>query len=247
MDDIFVVGDIHGEKQKLEILLRNWNPEKQILVFLGDLVDRGLDSYGVIKLVMELKEKYGKQVQVVGGNHEDMFLSWLSMPNSEMDLYYPQGGREAIHSFFDNNITFYHMSHYIANLIKEQFSDEIQFLKSLPNYYETDQFVFVHAGVNLALENWKNSREIDFRWIREEFHYGKNETNKIFFFGHTPTPYLNVDKSYDVWVSSCKTKIGVDGGAVFGGKLHGVLIEGNIFTNYSIDKNLELHTRFLNI
>lgn len=241
MENTFVIGDIHGEREKAEILLKKWNTDNEQLVFLGDLVDRGPDSYGVIKLAMELVKKYG--AKVVGGNHEDMFLNWLKMPFSEMDLYYPQGGRETIHSFFDKPMTHSFTPLHIANLLQEQFEEEINFLQTLPNYYEKDDYVFVHAGVNLALEDWKNSREIDFRWIREPFHYGKNETGKTFFFGHTPTPYLNRDKSYNVWISPCKTKIGMDGGAVFGGMLHGSKIENGICTIHSIDRNFDHTTK----
>lgn len=237
MSKYFVVGDVHGELQKLKLILEHWNSDDEQLVLLGDLVDRGPDSYGVVKLAMELKEKYGAKINK--GNHEDMFLSWLKMPYSEMDLYYPQGGRETIHSFFDKPVTPSYMPTYVADLLLNQFPDEIDFLKSLPLYNESQNHVFVHAGVNLYIDDWRESRETDFLWIREKFIYGMNKSNKIFIFGHTPTRYLNNDKSNHIYIPHCRTKIGLDGGAVFGGFLHAVVFDEDgdkTYTTHSIDK-----------
>jgi len=239
MQDLFVIGDVHGKLDHLKTLLTKWNPDKEQLVLLGDLIDRGDKSFGVILLARELQEQYG--AVIIGGNHEDLFLTWLDHPETEVDLYYPQGGRETIHSFFDQPITFLKYPAEIATLLQKQFPDDIQFLRTLPNYYEHGDYVMVHAGVNLLLSDWKHSTHNDFRWIRNPFHYLKNETGKIFLFGHTPTKLLNADKSYEPWISPCQTKIGLDGGAVFGGYLHGIHINGNKeLTIHSVDKDLNL-------
>lgn len=245
MDSIFAIGDIHGEDQKLKKLLRYWKTDKEQLVLLGDLIDRGANSLEVILLARKLQEEYG--AKVIGGNHDDMFLKWIEDPYGELDMYYPQGGRETIHSFFDQQrVTFKYLPDHIAKLLQEQFSTEIEFLRNLPDYYENGHYVFVHAGVNLAYANWKNSSENDFRWIRQPFHYGRNDTGKIFVFGHTPTKNLNKDQSHNVWVSHCKTKIGIDGGAVFGGLLHGLRIKGNgEYDVLSIDKQLHVYQQTL--
>lgn len=240
MDKVFAVGDVHGELDKLHALLKNWNPDNQQLVLLGDLIDRGADSYGVIHLARHLTDAYG--AKVVMGNHEELFLSWLDSPESDKDLYYPQGGRETLHSFFDQRVTFMQTPLHIADRLEKQFADELVFLRNLPYYYEWDDHVFVHAGVNLLHKDWKDSDNSDFCWIRRDFHYKPNNTDKIFVFGHTPTPILNADKSHDIWFSPCKTKIGLDGGAVFGGALHGLLINPDDYDTYSVDKSLHLST-----
>lgn len=246
MKDLFVIGDIHGKVEHLKTLLSYWNPDKEQLVFLGDLIDRGDSSFDVILLARELQQKYG--AVVIGGNHEDLFLSWLDSPDTEADLYYPQGGRETIHSFFDQQITFMKYPSDIANLLRKQFPDIIQFLRSLPNYYEYDDFLMVHAGVNLLLSDWKNTSHNDFRWIRGSFHYLKNETGKIILFGHTPTKMLNFDQSYEPWISPCRTKIGIDGGAVFGGYLHGVCINRDkVLTVYSVDQHLQVKNQTISL
>jgi serine/threonine protein phosphatase 1 len=242
MDSIFAIGDIHGEEEKLRKLLKYWRHDREQLVLTGDLIDRGENSLGVILLARKLQEQYG--AKVIGGNHDDMLLDWLDDPCGEsMNMYYPQGGRETIHSFFDHQrVTFKYLPDHIARQLKEQFSTEIDFLRKLPDYYENGQHVFVHAGVNLAYADWKNSTHNDFRWIRQPFHYDRNDTGKIFVFGHTQTYLLNKNKACNVWVSPCKTKIGIDGGAVYGGLLHGLRIKGNgEYDVISIDRQLQTY------
>jgi serine/threonine protein phosphatase 1 len=243
MNKVFVIGDIHGKHAMFEAMLKHWNPDNQQLVLLGDLIDRGEDAYSVIHLAQKLKEEFG--AIVLKANHEDLFLNWLEMPYSNMNIYYSNGGRETIHSFFNKPVTYSYDPLHLANLIEEQFSHEIEFIKNLPLYYEWNNHLFVHAGVNLDLKDWRNTNEEDFLWIREPFHYGKNDTGKIIVFGHTPTFLLNKDKSPDIWISPCKTKIGIDGGAVYGGLLHGLLIEDtDTYTVFSIhqDKNCTIRT-----
>lgn len=241
MDNVFAIGDIHGELNKLNALLENWNPDNQQLVLLGDLIDRGTNSYGVVRLARHLAETYG--AKVLKGNHEEMFLSWLDSPDSEQDAYYPQGGRETIHSFFDQRVTFTHTPHQVSDMMSTRFADDIAFMRALPYYYDWKDHVFVHAGVNLLHDDWRDTRDSDFCWIRRDFHYKPNDTDKIFVFGHTPTPILNVDKSYDIWFSPCKTKIGLDGGAVFGGLLHGLHVTPDGYDTYSVDKELHISTQ----
>lgn len=241
MENVFAIGDIHGKLHMFKEMLKQWNPDNQQLVLLGDLIDRGEDSYGVVRLAQELSKKYG--AKVLTGNHEELFLSWLDTPDSEVELYYPQGGRETIDSFLEPGMTFSHSPQHIANLIKTKHGEEISFLEGLPYYYEWNDFVFVHAGVDLLCSDWKDTRTSDFCWIRRDFHFKSNHTGKTFVFGHTPTRMLNPDKRDDIWLSPCKTKIGLDGGAVFGGELHGLLLTGETATSYSLKNSMELAVR----
>lgn len=241
MDKVFAIGDIHGENLKLQHILKQWNPDNQQLILLGDLIDRGDDSYGVIQLARQLKDKYG--AIIIRGNHEHLLLNWLDAPDDEKDLYYPQGGRETLRSFFKRDMTFSYMPTYLADLIETHYQDDISFIKELPYYYEWQNYVFVHGGVNLDLNDWKKTNLNDFCWIRKPFHYGRNETGKTFVFGHTLTRNLNEDQSDEIWISPCQTKIGIDGGAVFGGQLHALAIDGSTHTFYSVDKHLQTSTQ----
>jgi serine/threonine protein phosphatase 1 len=232
MKEIFVIGDIHGCMTKFNELLQYWDPDHQQLVILGDLIDRGKDSLPVILKCMELKEELG--AIIIGGNHDEMFLNWLENPNQQATYYYKQGGQETIRSFFNGqDYASTLLPETIANLIHEQFQHVVNFLKELPDYYEQGNYVFVHAGVDLECSNWKDTSKSDFRWIRKPFHVAENKTGKIFVFGHTPTYKLNPDKSCNPWISSCQTKFGIDGGAVFGGLLLGLLIKEDCYEVYA--------------
>lgn len=237
MDTIFAIGDPHGELAILKTLLKKWNSDNELLVITGDLVDRGADSYGVLRLAKKLVEEYGAKVLM--GNHDKMFLDFLEDPLEQYELTYPQGGIQTINSFFDKSVALSYLPEHIAKLINEQFASEIQFLKERPYFYENGNHVFVHAGVNLDLSDWKNTSPEEMCWIREPFHYGKNDSGKIFVFGHTVTSFLNKDESRNVWISPCRTKIGIDGGAVFKGFLHGLRIGNDQhYEVCSVDKKL---------
>lgn len=235
---VFAIGDIHGCYNELNILLKEWNPENEQLVLLGDLVDRGENPFNVVQKAIQLQKEY--EAIVLLGNHERMLLDWLEQPEFKKDYYYGQGGYETINSFFGNDITNHKEADEIANLMKIQFESELKFLESRPLYYEWEDFVFVHAGVNLNIEDWKNTSEREFYWIRDEFHFGNNETNKTFIFGHTPTSILHkTENKFDIWTSPCNTKVCIDGGAVYGGFLHGMKVnkEGIVTTHSILSKS----------
>ena len=226
MEDIFAIGDLHGEEQKFVKMLKKWNPDNERLVLLGDLVDRGQNSLAVIQLAMELEKKFG--AIVIGGNHDDIFLDWLKHPDLTSQYYFSEniGGIPTIRSFFNGeNVVSRLEPSLISKILQEKFPNEISFLQKRPNFFEQGVHVFVHAGVCLDYIDWRETSRDDCTWIRDEFHKEENKTGKVFVFGHTPTKSLNPDKSTDVWVSPCQTKIGIDGGAVFGGVLHGLHVK----------------------
>lgn len=229
----FVVGDLHGCYDSFIALLEHWQPEKEQLILLGDLVDRGSKSLDVLLHAMHLKETHG--AIVLGGNHEDLFLDWLDDPNDE-GFYYDLGGRETVDSFFETNLTFHNEPAQLTKRITEDFPNVVSFVRNLPSYYETTDYIFVHAGIDFNFIDWKNASDNTFKWIRDRFIYGKNETGKTIIFGHTPTRMLNQDKSDAVWISPCGSKIGIDGGCVFGGKLHGISIQNQSRQFYSVPK-----------
>ncbi|WP_179194789.1 metallophosphoesterase family protein [Bacillus sp. EAC] len=233
-DAVFAIGDIHGCFHELEELLKEWNPDTEQLVLLGDLVDRGKNSFDVVRKAMLLEKEYGAIVLL--GNHERMLLDWLEQPEIKQVYYYGQGGLETIHSFFESDITNHKEPDEIARLMKKQFESELNFIENRPLYFEWENTVFVHAGVNLTIDDWKNSTEREFYWIRDEFHYGENKTNKTIIFGHTPTSILHkMEGKFDIWNSPCHTKICIDGGAVYSGFLHGIKVNKNgIVSTHSV-------------
>lgn len=241
-EQIFAIGDVHGCFETLEQLLTKWNADNEQLIFIGDLIDRGEQSREVVQLAMKLSTDYG--AVVIGGNHEDLLLEWLDGPMQHASFYYAVGGKETLASFFSRKLVQLLSPEELAEKLQNEHPNEIKFLRSLPDYVEYKHHIFVHAGINLNLSNWKNSGRQFFRSIREPFHQGVNKTGKTIVFGHTPTRRLHSDKRDDIWISDCKTKIGIDGAAVYGGKLHGLQIKGkNTYQVYSVDENLDMITQ----
>ncbi|AXQ78200.1 serine/threonine protein phosphatase [Streptococcus chenjunshii] len=238
-EKLFIIGDVHGEYAMLEELLRHWNPADEQLVFLGDLGDRGPDPKNCFLKVYELVQTAG--AVCVSGNHEDMLLNWLADPKKEIGLYLLNGGRTTIESFFYQGILAEKSPQEIAQLFEKDYSDLLLFLKNLPLYYESDFCLCVHAGVNLDLADWRQSSRYDFIWSREEFFAKDAALDKLTIFGHTPLPYLHQNTGQThLWYHN--NKLNIDGGAAYGGSLHGVVIsDGRLQADYQIfSKNYHL-------
>lgn len=234
----FVLSDIHGDYKRLIKLLDHWDRETMKLVILGDLIDRGENSLGVVQEIMRLKKEYGNQVIVLKGNHEDMLINYLREPTYEYgELFFRNGGNTTAWEFANDEHLMFMSYEQRANLIKHR-TEEIQFIRNLQHYYEFGDVLFVHAGVDPFISNWKNTETHKFLWIRGCWNH-RNETGKTIVFGHTPTTHLHKDKSNDVWISKCGTYINIDGGSVFGGQLNGIVInkKGEILDKFNIKNN----------
>ncbi|NUJ16783.1 serine/threonine protein phosphatase [Bacillus glycinifermentans] len=231
----FVISDIHGEYEKFEELMKHWNPETMNLAILGDMIDRGENSLKVVQKVMQLKKEYQDQVVVLKGNHEDMLLLFLEVQDYETgDWYFNNGGNRTCASFVEDEYIFFKSYEERARQVLQR-KDEIKFIRELPMYYEFGDVLFVHAGINPILNDWKEIPRNDFLWSRGCWNF-KNQTGKIVVFGHTITQFLHPDKRNDIWISECGTYVDIDGGAVFGGQLNAIIIndKGEILEKYKV-------------
>jgi len=193
---IFAIGDIHGCLWSLEKLLNilpvNWG--KDLVIFLGDYIDRGPDPRGVIEKILELKKLYGGKIITLKGNHEWMFERFLK--GIDIDVFLYNGGGMTLKSY-------YNKEGYLE--IPEE---HLKFLRELKLYYETEDYIFVHAGLRPGKELKEQSEE-DLLWIRESFYFSEYKFSKTIVFGHTPFPApLILDD-----------RIGIDTGCVYGGAL----------------------------
>lgn len=199
---IFAVGDIHGLYDRLaeliDIIPIN---DDDLLIFLGDYIDRGPDSKKVIDFLINLKkDRKEKSTVFLKGNHEIMFLDYIDGKNIELFFY--NGGVETIKSYTENGKFFVPDEH-------------IEFYKSLLPLYETESYVFVHGGLRPGVAIDKQTEE-DIFWIRGDFIFSDYNFGKKVIFGHTPSktflPYFD------------KYKIGIDTGAVYGGVLSAIML-----------------------
>jgi serine/threonine protein phosphatase 1 len=197
-EKIFVVGDVHGCLDVLKRLIDNigWNPSNDRLIFIGDYIDRGKDAKGVVDFVLKLKED-SPLVQCLIGNHEQMFLDYLSGVDSQSSLL--NGGLSTLKSY--KEVRLRHEDPLIP-------STHLDFFSSLLSMIELEQYYIVHAGFrpNIRIED---QDFIDMIWIRDEFIYSDYDFGKVVIFGHTPfnSPMI------------MKNKIGIDTGAVYGNRL----------------------------
>ena len=170
-------------------LLKKWDREKQRLLFVGDLADRGPDSKSSMELVQQLVST-GEAICLTG-NHEQIFLNFLSQPDEVYGNYMINGGAKTIASLLPHVKQNHSNSTEIADQLRIQYPDLIAFISSLPLYYEWHGYLFVHAGVDLSLQDWAETKTKDFYWIREPFHQGINNTGKVPKYMSADTIYLN--------------------------------------------------------
>lgn len=221
---LFVIPDLHGNYALLEKMLKQWDSTTHHLVQLGDMVDRGPESLAVIRLLQSLNEQ--GLATILRGNHEDSFLDFLESPVEEYPFYQDIGGSSTISSFIGEHAACTKHAITIAEEINQTYQEEISFLKNLPLYYEWEDWVFVHAGVEFGFADWKTTDPKYMNFMNyQKFIYPKNEHPLKFAVGHTITRKVNDDKSDHVWISPCKSKFMLDGNAAGGGQLNALIID----------------------
>lgn len=232
-EKVFVIGDVHGQINQFEEMLTHWNEEDEQLVLLGDLGDRGKNPRACFELARELVENKG--AICLKGNHEDMLLDFLNRPQHAASLYEMNGGAATIQSFLELEEGSFNAVE-LSAAMQSKFPWLKPFIESRPLKYEWNHYVFIHAGVDLTLDDWRETADRDFVWIREGFYDQPNHTDRTFVFGHTVTTMLHKERhNTEIWDSG-DGKIGIDGGAVYGGTLHGVVLDENgIVEQYKSD------------
>ena len=149
MSRLIAIGDIHGCSIALDALLKEIDPTPEdLIVTLGDYVDRGPDSAGVIDLLIDLRRK--TRLVPIMGNHEEMMLDVLDQQMPYMQ-WLPHGGVQTLESYdFDGDLDFLP-------------DDHAAFYDSMGDFYEEDHFFFTHAAYDPALPLTSQSIEA-LRW-----------------------------------------------------------------------------------
>lgn len=196
MEKIFAIGDIHGTFDKLVALMGKIDIDfaRDTLVFMGDYIDRGPHSFEVVEYLIDLKKRCPKIV-FLKGNHEDMLEKYLLGPDKY--TYLVNGGQQTLESYMNHNRS--------GPPIPREHLD---FFESLVLFYETDDYIFVHAGLREHVLLGMQDPD-DLLWIRTEFIHSDHDFGKRVVFGHTPflEPLVKLNK------------IGIDTGAVYGNEL----------------------------
>jgi serine/threonine protein phosphatase 1 len=208
MGNIFAIGDIHGSMDKLDDLMGKIDIDfdRDTLIFLGDYIDRGPSSFEVVSFLITLKDQH-ENIIFLKGNHEEMLENYIA--GFERFTYLSNGGRQTIDSY---------MNHGYASGKELVPEDHIRFFKGLDLFYQTDNYIFVHAGLRekVALDD---QLQDDLLWIRQKFIKSNYDFGKRVIFGHTPLVEPLVQPN----------KIGIDTGAVYGNKLTCVKLPDVVF------------------
>jgi serine/threonine protein phosphatase 1 len=216
---VYAVGDVHGCDAKLAVmhaLIREDLAERPVaeptLVHLGDYVDRGSDSAGVLALLLRpWQGTPAPRIINLMGNHEEMMLAALDLADGEsVQHWLSNGGANTLQSW---NIS---PRDGPAGWQQQVPAEHLALVRGLALFHRQGGYVFVHAGLRPGLPIEKQIRE-DMLWIREPFLSSTQALPGVVVHGHTPgrTPAVRPNR------------IGVDTGAVLGGALTCVVLEGD--------------------
>lgn len=220
-----VVGDIHGKLNLFNRLLEKieYQAGEDRLILIGDLVDRGEDSRGVVARAIELQRKSPNTLIVIRGNHEAMMLAALAYPESEQaELWYYNGGIETLQSYMDED----------GNLeVPEEHWD---FMASLPTWYEDDHAIYVHASLpeneeGKFIHPSEAPESPELYWARNRNFFAEYR-GKTVVFGHTITGMVFGERE-KVWLRD--SLICVDTGAYLTGVLSAIELPSRRVFNVS--------------
>ncbi len=227
-----VIGDIHGCLRSFRKLLENkiHLETSDSLYLVGDYIDRGPDSKGVLDYLFELQDK-DHQLFPIKGNHEVMMLDALGHP-PKMSLWFYNGAKSTLGSFGLKEHHIY--SGESSSGIPQKY---IEFLKELPYYYRLEDAFIVHAGFSFYSED-PFGDEQSMIWSREmEYDLEKADGLPVIH-GHTP---VTVEKIQATLSDPTNKLINIDAGCVYNqypgyGNLVGLDIDSReLFVQGNID------------
>jgi serine/threonine protein phosphatase 1 len=210
---VYAIGDIHGRADLLEEVLTRIEAHaaryadfRKVLITLGDYVDRGADSKGVIDRL--LSPPMGFQTIYLMGNHEDLMLRFLSQP-ADGGVWFQNGG-EATMASYGVPVEGWDVDH--AKELRDRLMgalppSHLAFLRALEMQHTEGDYLFVHAGVKPGVPLRRQDPE-DLIWIRDEFLRSTRDHGKVVVHGHSvafrPEEFPSADRP---------SRIGIDTGA----------------------------------
>lgn len=222
---VYAIGDVHGRLDLLDPLLDQIRQDARyvdgeatpVLVFVGDYVDRGVGSKGVIDRVIELQAGPDFEVRALKGNHKEAMLAFLTDPNFG-PTWSEHGGVQTLSSY-GIVAPILRMDAQEWEKARAAFAEalpvaHLNFLSGLELMTVIGDYVFVHAGLRPGVP-LKAQREPDLLWIRQDFLNADRPFEKIVVHGHTPTEEAFLGEH----------RIGIDTGAYATGLLTAVRLQ----------------------
>jgi serine/threonine protein phosphatase 1 len=222
---VYAIGDIHGRADlladlhgKLKDDARQGRIERRCVVYLGDYVDRGLQSREVIDLLLDAPLEGFESVHLMG-NHEEFMLRFLEEPKAGPG-WFMNGGGATLYSYGvrmparGTDLTrISHLGEQLRGNLPER---HLAFLTRLKRWHIEGDYYFVHAGIRPGVP-LEEQRDEDILWIREPFLDDQSDHGKMVVHGHTITPEPELRPN----------RIGIDTGAYATGVLTCLVLEGS--------------------
>jgi serine/threonine protein phosphatase 1 len=219
---VYAVGDIHGCDAQFKNLIdaieaddAARGPAETTVILLGDLVDRGPDSAGVVRRARDWQRR--RKVRILAGNHEEMFLESFAS-REVLRQFLRHGGRETLLSYPLDPEAYAEADFATTQrLMNEAVTPEDRaFLRDFEDAIVIGDYLFVHAGIRPGVEIEAQSLS-DLRWIREPFLSHRESFGPIVVHGHTITdePVLRANR------------IGIDTGCYASGRLTALGLQGS--------------------
>lgn len=218
---VYAMGDIHGRLDLLAALGAEIEADDAArgsadttIVLLGDLVDRGPDSAGVIGFARDWQAR--RRVRILLGNHEEMFLAAFDS-GEVLRQFLRFGGRETVLSYPVDHAAYMEasMTEVRALMRRHVPAADLVFLRSFEDLIAIGDYLFVHAGIAPGVP-FEEQATSDLRWIREPFLSHRQPHGAVVVHGHTITddPVIRANR------------IGIDTGAYASGRLTALGLEG---------------------
>jgi serine/threonine protein phosphatase 1 len=206
--DLFIIGDVHGCFYTLKAMLEFWDPKKEILIQLGDLIDRGNFTPQVIKLCREIEKEHPSSV-FLKGNHE-----WLALQ------YYHKNKEERWYDKYGKKVLWDYV------LSERKFEEDAEWMRTLRTHWENEYIMVSHAGISVSPFAMDQDHYSGLLWHRLEI----RTMNKVQVFGHTPVK--GNKPQYDPKTNSYN----IDTGAYLGNSLTGIKLneKGVLLETHSI-------------
>ena len=181
----FVISDIHGNDELFRKSLKQVAFKKSDrLILLGDSIDRGINSKGVLDTIFLLKES-GLTIECLMGNHEKMFIDAFLNPNN-LNHWLLNGGDKTLLSFLTSSIEKIPLKY-------------IELIKTFKYFREYEDYILVHAALNMKIENPYSDLQT-LLWERDPYKYFDKEWlgNRKLIHGHNPQTQDSILKSIEM-------------------------------------------------
>lgn len=222
---VYAIGDIHGRADLFDQLLAQIDADdaarpaaRTTIILLGDLVDRGPDSRGVVERAISLRAARGDRLRWLIGNHEEVFLKALRGDPQVVRYFVRIGGEPTILSYGIDPVAyramdFDELARVVPTLVP---TEHAAFLDSGEDSIVIGNYLFVHAGIRPGVPV-QGQQASDLRWIRDAFLSHRGDHGHVVVHGHT------ISEAPE----DTGNRIGVDTGAYKSGKLTALGLEGS--------------------